>query len=151
MSFNTLKPEQNGRHCPDGILKFFFVNENLWISIKFALKYFPKGPIDNIPSLLQVMAWQQGIIWTNGGLVCRRIYESLGFSELSVLVYGEETVTLNLTRLHGPITRYVKFRVAHAPGMPGMFSPAPHVIYPGLHHGTHVPWCMPRSLTSGFI
>ena len=25
---------------------------------------------------------------------------------------------------HGPLTRYVKLRVAHAPGMPGKFSPA---------------------------
>ena len=27
-------------------------------------------------------------------------------------------------RLHGPFTRYVTLRVAHAPGMPGTFSPA---------------------------
>ena len=26
---------------------------------------------------------------------------------------------------HGPLTRYVKLRVAHAPGMPGTFSPPP--------------------------
>ena len=26
--------------------------------------------------------------------------------------------------LHGPLTRYVKLQVAHAPGMPGTFSPA---------------------------
>ena len=26
---------------------------------------------------------------------------------------------------HGPLTRYVKLRVAHAPGMPRMFSPPP--------------------------
>ena len=25
---------------------------------------------------------------------------------------------------HGPLTRYVKLQVAHAPGMPGTFSPA---------------------------
>ena len=25
---------------------------------------------------------------------------------------------------HGPLTRYVTLRVAHAPGMPGRFSPA---------------------------
>ena len=28
---------------------------------------------------------------------------------------------------HGPLTRYVKSRVAHAPGMPGTFSP-PHIL-----------------------
>ena len=45
-------------------------------------------------------------------------------------------------------------RVAHAPGMPGKFSPPPRVCDPGMHHGTcvtHVLWCMPGSLISGFI
>ena len=59
---------------------------------------------------------------------------------------------------HGPLTRYVKLRVAHAPGMPGTFSPdgriqrRPLVSDPGMHHGTcvtHVPWCMSESLTRG--
>ena len=43
---------------------------------------------------------------------------------------------------------------AHAPGMPGTFSPSPQVSDPDMHHGTcvtHVPWCMPGSLTSGFL
>ena len=55
---------------------------------------------------------------------------------------------------NGPLTRYVKFRVAHAPGMPGTFSPPPRVSDPDMHHGTcvtHVPWCMLGSLTSGFL
>ena len=47
-----------------------------------------------------------------------------------------------------------KIAGAHAPGMPGTFSPSPQVSDPDMHHGTcvtHVPWCMPGSLTSGFI
>ena len=43
---------------------------------------------------------------------------------------------------------------AHAPGMPGTFSPSPQVSDLDMHHGTcvtHVPWCMPGSLTSGFL
>ena len=43
---------------------------------------------------------------------------------------------------------------AHAPGMPGTFSPLPQVSDPDMHHGTcvtHVPWCMSGSLTSGFL
>ena len=54
----------------------------------------------------------------------------------------------------GPLTRYVKLRVAHAPGMPGTFSLPSHVSDPDMHHGacvTHVPWCMSGSLTSGFL
>ena len=38
--------------------------------------------------------------------------------------------------------------------MPGTFSPPPQVSYPNMHHGTcvtHVPWCMPGSLISGFL
>ena len=55
---------------------------------------------------------------------------------------------------HGPLARYVKLRVAHMPRMPGTFSPPPRVSDPNMHHGTcvtHVPWCMPGSLTSRFL
>ena len=55
---------------------------------------------------------------------------------------------------NGPLTRCVKLRIAHAPQMPGTFSPSPRVSKPDMHHGTcvtHVPWCMPGSLTSGFL
>ena len=55
---------------------------------------------------------------------------------------------------HGPLARYVKLRVAHSPGISGTFSPPPLVTDPETHQGTcvtHVPWCMPGSLTSGFL
>ena len=54
----------------------------------------------------------------------------------------------------GPLTRYVKLRVGHTPGMPRTFSLTPRVSDPDMHHGTcvtHVPWCMSGSLTSGFL
>ena len=36
----------------------YFVNENIWTLIKISLKLFvPEGPIDNIPTLIQIMAW----------------------------------------------------------------------------------------------
>ena len=56
--------------------------------------------------------------------------------------------------VHGSLTRYEKLGVAHAPGMPGTFSPSPRVSDPGMHHGmcvTHVPRCMPGSPTGGFL
>ena len=56
--------------------------------------------------------------------------------------------------MHRPLARYEKLRVAHAPGMPGTFSPPHRVGDPDMHHGTcvtHVPWWMPGSLTSGFL
>ena len=54
----------------------------------------------------------------------------------------------------GPLSRYVKLRLAHAPGMPGTVSPPPRVSDPDMHHDTcvtYVPWCMPGLLTSGFL
>ena len=56
--FNTLRPRQNGRHFPDDIFKCIFLNDNVWISIKISLKFVPKGPINNIPPLVQIMAWR---------------------------------------------------------------------------------------------
>ena len=34
-------------------------NENAWIPIKIPLKFVPKGPINNIPALVQIMAWRR--------------------------------------------------------------------------------------------
>ena len=36
-----------------------FFNENVWIAIKISLKFIPKGPINNILALVQVMAWRR--------------------------------------------------------------------------------------------
>ena len=57
--FNTLRPIQNGRLFPDDIFKWVFLNGNICISIKISLKFVPKGPIDNIPALVQIMAWRR--------------------------------------------------------------------------------------------
>ena len=58
-SFNTLRPRQNGRHFVDDIFKCIFLNENVWIAIKISLKFVPKDSINNIPALVQIMAWQR--------------------------------------------------------------------------------------------
>ena len=57
--FNTLRPRQNGRHFPDDIFKWIFLNENVWISNKISLKFVPKVPINNIPALVQILAWRR--------------------------------------------------------------------------------------------
>ena len=56
---NTLRPRQNGRHFADDIFRCIFLNENVWIPIKISLKFVPKGRINNIPSLVQIMAWRR--------------------------------------------------------------------------------------------
>ena len=59
MLVNTLRQWQNGCQFPDDIFKCIFLIKNIWISIKISLKFIPKGPIDNIPALIQIMAWHQ--------------------------------------------------------------------------------------------
>ena len=57
--FNSLRPRGNRRHFADDIFKCIFLNENVWSSIKISLKFVPKGPINNIPALVQIMAWRR--------------------------------------------------------------------------------------------
>ena len=57
--FNSLRPIQNGRHFPNDIFKWIFFNENIWIFIKISMKFVPKGLINNIPALVQIMAWRR--------------------------------------------------------------------------------------------
>ena len=62
--------------------------------------------------------------------------------------------SVQLDSLNGPLIRYVKLRAAHAQRMPGTFPSPPQVSDPDMHRGmcvTHVPWCMPGSLSSGFL
>ena len=54
---NILRPKQNGCKVPDDIFKYLFVNENIQNSFEIWLKFVPRGPINNIPALVQIMAW----------------------------------------------------------------------------------------------
>ena len=58
-TLNTLRPRQNGRHFADDTFKRIFMNENDRISINISLKFVPKGLINNIPALVQIMAWRR--------------------------------------------------------------------------------------------
>ena len=59
LSFKTLRPRQDGWHFADDIFKCVFLNEYTWIAINISLKFVPKGPINNIPSLVLIMAWRR--------------------------------------------------------------------------------------------
>ena len=39
--------------------KWIFLNKNVWILINISLKFVPKGPINNISALIQIMAWRR--------------------------------------------------------------------------------------------
>ena len=56
---NTLRPRQNGRHFANDIFQWIFLKENAWLPIKISLKFVPKGPISNIPALVQIMGWRR--------------------------------------------------------------------------------------------
>ena len=43
----------------DDIFRSIFVNEKFCISIQIPAKFVPKGPIDNNPALVKIMAWRR--------------------------------------------------------------------------------------------
>ena len=73
LELNTLWPRQNGRHSPDNIFKCIFLNENAWILTRISLKCVPKGPINKIPALVQIMTWR----WSGDKLLSEQMMVSL--------------------------------------------------------------------------
>ena len=80
-------------------------------------------------SLKQVIQFPSYQIWTNPESVFAEIFQ---VSIIVIYMYMYHSLTIiyitHVTfryqrRLHGPLATYVKSRVAHAPGMPGTFSP----------------------------
>ena len=58
-SFNALKPRLNGRHFPDDIFKWIFLNKNVCFSVEISLNFAPRGTINNNSALVQIMAWRR--------------------------------------------------------------------------------------------
>ena len=56
---NTMRPRPNVRHYADNTFKCIFSREKVEILINISLKYVPMVLIDNILSLVQIMAWRQ--------------------------------------------------------------------------------------------
>ena len=46
-------------------------------------------------------------------------------NRVSLVAKSKSGPGFTLPHSHGPLTRYVTLHVAHAPGMPGTFSPPP--------------------------
>ena len=38
---------------------YIFLNENIWIAIEISPKFIPKGSVNNISALIQIMAWRR--------------------------------------------------------------------------------------------
>ena len=94
---NSSPPGQNGRHFTDNVFGSIFMNEKFCILIKFSLKFAPKGPIDNNPALVQIMAWRR-----------------IGDKPLS-----EPILTDSLTHICGTRGRWVK--LVHTPQLVTFF------------------------------
>ena len=61
----------------------------------------------------------------SNGIICCSLYCTVLISLIStVIIYNGKTTPLHLNSAccNGLLARYVKFRFAHAPGMPGVFS-----------------------------
>ena len=58
---NTLRPKQNRRYFADDIFSCIFLNENIWISLKISRKFVSEVRINNIPALVQIMAWRRSV------------------------------------------------------------------------------------------
>ena len=55
-SINSSTPGQNGSHFADNTFRCISMNENVCIMIEISLKFVPKGPVDNNPALVKIMA-----------------------------------------------------------------------------------------------
>ena len=51
--------DEMDQHFADDIFKRIFLKQNVWNSFKMRLKFAPKGLINNIPVLVQIMAWRR--------------------------------------------------------------------------------------------
>ena len=56
---NTLRRRQNSRYYADDIFNCIILKENVLISLNISLKFVPKVRINNIPALIQIMAWRR--------------------------------------------------------------------------------------------
>ena len=56
---NSLRSRLNWRPFTDDIFKSIVLNENEWISTRISLKFVLKVLINNIPALVQIIAWRR--------------------------------------------------------------------------------------------
>ena len=57
--YQHIEAETNCRHFTDDIFKGIFLNADVLIALKISLKFVPNIRINNIPSLIKIMAWRR--------------------------------------------------------------------------------------------
>ena len=55
---NTPRPRKNGHLFPDDIFKWIFLMKIYELRLKISLKFVRRGLINNLPALVQIMAWR---------------------------------------------------------------------------------------------
>ena len=86
--FNTLRPR-----WPQFSKRHFKMNFLEWKFIRISLKLVPMSPFNNIPALIQIIAWRQTLS-DQWWLVYWRIYASLGRNELMAVEYQGQTINI---------------------------------------------------------
>ena len=105
---NTLRPRQNGRLFPDNVFKCIFLDESVWFAIKISLQFVFKVWINNIPALVQIMAWcQPGDKPLSEPMLARLLthisYMSLGLNDLNLITQLIPILATEYSRQTRPI------------------------------------------------
>ena len=107
--WNPLGLKQNGRCFAHDTFKWIFLNENVTISIKVLLKFVAKGSINNIPALVQIIAWRR-----SGD---KPLSEPMMVSLLTHICVTRPQWVNVTNRIHGPVSRIwlviIFFRLLH--------------------------------------
>ena len=92
-TISTLRPRQNGRYVTDNISKCIILNENVWISLNISLKFVHEVWMNNIPVLVQIMAWR----WPGDKPLSEpmvvKLLTHLGLNEVSVRSFADTVMT----------------------------------------------------------
>ena len=81
----------------------FLLNQNAVISIMISLKFIPKGPINNIPALFQIIAWR----WIGD----KPLYEPMMVSLLIIDYYSDGTNHCKFDCLFNSMFRVIKAKL----------------------------------------
>ena len=106
---NTLRPRQNGGHFKDDIFKYIFLNKNVWIFVKMALKFVPKGPINTISALVQIMAWRRPSEKPLSETIMNSLLSHICVTRLQWVINGDGSQCGSTHHAHGHIFGISKF------------------------------------------
>ena len=106
-------------HFPDNIFKYIFLNENVSISVKILWKFVPRGLINNIPALVQIMAWRQSGDKPSSEpmMVSLLTHVSFGLNELICHLISKRNTFVKITQSHNVLISkrnpFVKITQSH--------------------------------------